>query len=861
MTDPLEHDPARIAATERLLPSALGNPALDRLATLASKLLGSASAQVSLLTDEQVIAGGAGLSPDAVGSRGPLGESLCTVTARTGGPLLVADAPADDRVAGLPPVTSGAVGSYLGVPLVDEDKRMLGALCVFDPSPRAWSEADVALLGQLAETAVAELELSALAADYDTVRVRLALAIDAAGIGSFDLDVVTGRLDWDERLIAMFGYDVETFDRTLDAFNVRVHPDDRPAVDRAVQGAIESGGELDVDYRIVRPDGVTRWIAARGRALLDDNGRTVRLLGAAFDTTEDRDSATRVARVLETMSNAFFSLDRTWCFSYVNAKAEELLDRTREELLGGNIWDLFPEALGSQFEASYREAMGTDRPVEFEAYYPVPLDRWYEVRAWPGPDGLSVYFHDVTERRRSRDQAEQARREVETAAARINLLGEVSALFAAELDPELAVSNLAQLVVPALADWCMVTVLDDDGRLRDIGGWHVDPESRTLVAEYARVRLEALTEQSFVSQSVRSGQPIVVPSPAWEAIAAVLRPGRARDLVAELAPEHAAVLPLVARGRTLGVLSLFTGSGGGKLNVVDFATATEVARRAALGLDNARLYRQQRTIAEELQRSMLTAPPEPDHMQIVVRYVPASQQAQVGGDWYDAFLQPDGATVLAIGDVVGHDTASAAAMGQVRGLLRGIAYTTGERPANVLTRLDRAIAGLQVDTTATAVVARIEQNLEQRERGVSQVRWSNAGHPPPMVLNHDGTVAVLAGARADLLLGIDPDTPRAESEITLDRGATVLLYTDGLVERRGDELDDGLAQLRDALLAVGGDVTLDELCDQILKTMLPGEPDDDVALVAVRLHRQDRERPPEAGPREVPPDVPPEPDE
>jgi serine phosphatase RsbU (regulator of sigma subunit) len=294
----------------------------------------------------------------------------------------------------------------------------------------------------------------------------------------------------------------------------------------------------------------------------------------------------------------------------------------------------------------------------------------------------------------------------------------------------------------------------------------------------------------------------------------------------------------------------------------DYEVAVEVADRAALALDNARLYQQQRRISEGLQRSLLTAPPAPDHMQICVRYEPASEAAQVGGDWYDAFLQPGGATVLVIGDVVGHDAEAAAAMGQVRGLLRGIAATTGDAPAQVLTRLDAAMDLLQVDTTATAVVARIEQTPDERARGVTRLRWSNAGHPPPMAINDDGSVlalSALAGIDSDLLLGIDPSTNRTESELTLDRGATVLLYTDGLVERRGQSLDEGLAKLRDLLGELRG-CRIDDLCDTVLARMLPPEPEDDVALVAVRLHPQDRPRPIEAGPVDTPSQVPDEPE-
>ncbi|WNB87598.1 PP2C family protein-serine/threonine phosphatase [Cellulomonas sp. ATA003] len=208
-----------------------------------------------------------------------------------------------------------------------------------------------------------------------------------------------------------------------------------------------------------------------------------------------------------------------------------------------------------------------------------------------------------------------------------------------------------------------------------------------------------------------------------------------------------------------------------------------------------------------------------------------------------------------IGDVVGHDIAAAAAMGQVRSLLRGIAVATGLGPAGLLSEVDQALRTLQTDTIATAVVARVEQSEDERERGVTHIRWANAGHPPPMVLNPDGTVAVLSGIRPDPLLGVLPDVRRVESEVSLDRGATVLLYTDGLIERRDRSLVEGMEALRDALVELGA-LELDELCDAILARMLPDHPEDDVALVAVRLHRQDRPRPAEAGPNDVPPDVP-----
>ena len=248
-------------------------------------------------------------------------------------------------------------------------------------------------------------------------------------------------------------------------------------------------------------------------------------------------------------------------------------------------------------------------------------------------------------------------------------------------------------------------------------------------------------------------------------------------------------------------------------------------------------------MSEVLQRSLLTPPPQPDHLHLVVRYRPASQVAQVGGDWYDAFLTPDGSTNVVIGDVTGHDRDAAARMGAIRNLLRGTAYALPAAPALVLQALERALAGLRVDALATAVLARVEQTDDQVARGTRVLRWSNAGHLPPLLLQSDGTARVLATS-PDLLLGLLPDTDRRDAVTELLAGDTVLLYTDGLVERRGEAVDVGVERLRALLEGLAAAApSLDELCDEVLARLLPGEADDDVALVALRVHSQDRPRP------------------
>jgi serine phosphatase RsbU (regulator of sigma subunit) len=241
-----------------------------------------------------------------------------------------------------------------------------------------------------------------------------------------------------------------------------------------------------------------------------------------------------------------------------------------------------------------------------------------------------------------------------------------------------------------------------------------------------------------------------------------------------------------------------------------------------------------RQLSETLQRSLLTEPPELRHLELGVRYRPASAGAHVGGDWYDAFEIPSGALTLVVGDVTGHDRNAAAVMAQVRNVLRGVAQTVVAPPGRVLTALDEALQRLDVSSLVTAVLVQVGQDPPQAAAGSCRVRWSSAGHPPPLLLLPDGT-ATLLERRPDLLLGLRPGSPRADHELLLPAGATLLLYTDGLVERRGEDLDTGTERLRRTAAALA-DLPVDALCDALLDRLASGL-GDDVALLAMRARR------------------------
>jgi serine phosphatase RsbU (regulator of sigma subunit) len=236
-------------------------------------------------------------------------------------------------------------------------------------------------------------------------------------------------------------------------------------------------------------------------------------------------------------------------------------------------------------------------------------------------------------------------------------------------------------------------------------------------------------------------------------------------------------------------------------------------------------------VAEVLQRHLLGTPPHVPGLETAVRYLPAARHAQVGGDWYDAFPAPDGSTMLVIGDVAGHDAPAAAVMSQARGMLRAIAQSVVGSPAAVLTALDTAFANLQMHTLVTVAVATVDLAGVADARGVT-LCWSNAGHPAPVLVRADGGTLLLDRA-PDRLLGVSPRTPRHDHTVLLQRGDTVVFYTDGLVEQRGVSLDDGTTRVVRELDRIGRE-PLDPLCDELL-AVLDGSVEDDVALLAVRV--------------------------
>ncbi|WP_084959166.1 PP2C family protein-serine/threonine phosphatase [Thermoactinospora rubra] len=395
------------------------------------------------------------------------------------------------------------------------------------------------------------------------------------------------------------------------------------------------------------------------------------------------------------------------------------------------------------------------------------------------------------------------------------------------LDVDTTLQRLARLLVPRLADWCAVDVVEGG-----VEGGHVRRVSvaRRGLEEHAGHLSEKLGPlprevEAPLLRTLRGSGPMLIGRSAGGGQA----DGSVQEALVQLrrllGADSAIVAPLRVRGQVLGALTLARFDPGEALTDDDLPIVEDLAHRAALAVDNARLYGLQHEMAYRLQQALLPRLPDLGPLEVAARYLPARESSRVGGDWYDVFRLPDRVPALVIGDVAGHDIDAAAQMGEVRNMLRALAFDRRESPARIVARLDLALAGLGGGFFTTMVLARVEGPPS----GPWRLRWTNAGHPAPLLVGADGRTHFLEGGHAPLL-GFDATLPRHDAVEALPPRSTVLLYTDGLIERRTEPIDRSMIRLRRQAAALAL-ADIQTFCDELVA---PNE-DDDVALLAVRV--------------------------
>ncbi|HMI56896.1 MAG TPA: ATP-binding protein [Gemmatimonadaceae bacterium] len=463
---------------------------------------------------------------------------------------------------------------------------------------------------------------------------RLRLALEAGEMGTWEYRVNESRVVWSETLERIHGLAPGSFGGTFEEYKRDIHPEDRKLVFDTIRRTL-AGAPHRLRYRIIRPDGVTRWVEARGTMLMDEHGAPQRIVGVCMDITEresadlelerqraelerqtaallqlnvqlqntndallaareDAETAQRqVSEILSAITDPFVVHDSEWRFRYLNEAAtktlSESLGNTKDSLIGKTLWELYPDIVGTLFEKEMRRAQESRVTVTFEEYYPRRA-AWAELRCYPLPGGgIATIWKNITEQKRE--------------AERQHYIREASDILASSLDYKATVTQLAELLVPKLADWCGIRLLDENGALQQLAVAHVNPEK----LEWLRT-----ASRRFQLKSDADAGPMYV-----------LRTGNtelyedvSEDMLSQMAvdEDHLAMLrevqmrsiiraPLKVRGRVIGVMSLVTGVSGRRYTEADKVLAEQLAVRAAIAIDNARSFTETETARRALEKS------------------------------------------------------------------------------------------------------------------------------------------------------------------------------------------------------------------------------------------------------------------
>jgi serine phosphatase RsbU (regulator of sigma subunit)/anti-sigma regulatory factor (Ser/Thr protein kinase) len=428
-------------------------------------------------------------------------------------------------------------------------------------------------------------------------------------------------------------------------------------------------------------------------------------------------------------------------------------------------------------------------------------------------------------------------------------LDELPVRVGSKLDPAITAQEVVDLVVPGFADQASILLRESvlsgagaaeprDGPIRLIrlalGVWddRVADRLRTALPVGA---LTVVSDESPYARCMRSHQVIIEQAPAEDPSGTVPRAQDGTDLTAVLGRRSAVFAPLLVGGRVLGLAVLSRGPTRSGFSPAEVATIERLATRAAIWMDNARLHDQLRRTAISLQKAMLpTSLVAPAGLEVAHRYLPGSDVAVVGGDWFDVIGLAGGRVALVVGDVMGHGTQAATVMGQLRTAVRTLA-AVDLPPAEVLAHLDDLMPNIDGTLFATCLYAVYDPATQQ-------CSISRAGHVPPLVVRPDGTAEVLHQVGPGLPLGLGGDVGTFDTlDIDVPDGSLFVLCTDGLLENKARDIDSGLRLLR-ANLSADPSRPLQEICDQVVKELDLTKDRDDIALLISRLHALPRDR-------------------
>jgi serine phosphatase RsbU (regulator of sigma subunit)/PAS domain-containing protein len=561
----------------------------------------------------------------------------------------------------------------------------------------------------------------------------------------------------------------------------------------------------------------------------------------AIDNARLYEAAERSLGLLDTLiatapvGLAFLDLDAHYV--RVNEALAAMNGAPVEEHVGRRVDDV-PGAIGVQLAALHGEVVAAgEARLDREASGELP-GRPGETRHWTtsltpvrGLDGQTVIgvgatVIDDTERLALLQAEREAR-------IRADFLARAGAILDSSLDFEETLANVASIATPEVADWCVVSILDGSGGMREVATAHADPARRAAARELSE-RFPPDPESPTGTLAVaHSGETVFIPEITPAMLDAGIDDPERRTLIDRLGLRSVVIAPMAAGGRISGTLTLASAESGRLFAAADVQLAEELARRAGVAIENSRLYTERTRIAHTLQVRLLPERlPEIPGVVMAARYRAAGELNEVGGDFYDVFPRSETEWALVVGDVSGKGAEAAAITALARYSLRTAAMEEGA-PSAALRRLNQAMVSDGSTQFATVVLAYISA----AEGGGLDVRVALGGHPPPLVLRTDGRID--APGTYGVLLGMLDDPHLHDRSFTLGDGDAMLLYTDGVTEAGARDLPLGEHGLRDLLRALP-ERDPEHIVDAVEQAVVgaqAGEPRDDIALLALTVNR------------------------
>lgn len=578
-----------------------------------------------------------------------------------------------------------------------------------------------------------------------------------------------------------------------------------------------------------------------------------RRFALAIDNARLYDEAERSLALLDTLfatapvGLAFFDVDLR--YARVNDALADINGVPANDHIGKTIEEVVEDPDG-QVAAQIRGVFDTGVPltdieVSVETRRHPGEKHLYAVSYYPvrNPErdiiGVGAVVQDITERRRAENElARSLERERESRAAAekaerdARFLAEASALLDASLDYETTLQNVARFIAAQMADWCGIDMVEQTGGFRSVAVAHRDRSKVQFAREIQERYPPDPSTPTGVPHVLRSGKSELYPDIPSELLEQAAVDEEHLRLLRQLELHSVMIVPMVARGRTLGAITFVGAESGRRFAEADLQLAEELARRAAMAVDNARLYTELSTIADTLQAELLpTEIPDIPGVEVAVRYRAAGELNRVGGDFYDVFGRSPNEWVVVIGDVSGKGAPAAAVTALARYTLR-TAVSNASRPSQALNALNDALLERRRDQEFCSVaLAYVTLNAE----GLA-VKLALGGHPPAMIKRASGELE-LAGTPG-LLMGFARNPPLVDDDLTLHPGDTLLFYTDGVTDaaHNGDRFgDDRLQELTRGLDVALHATEIAEIIENTAVGHAGFQPQDDMALVAVQV--------------------------